>query len=116
MRYLSLVLAFLMITRLGSAFVDPATIKTQVLGMPLGTNIEIRLKNNQTVRGARGEVSDSGFMLVDSRGGDRQIAFDDVVSVKRLPQKSHMGRHVLLGVGITVLVLVIVGGIVGSRI
>jgi hypothetical protein len=100
-----------MITRLGSAFVDPVTVKTQVLGMPLGTNIEIRLKNNQIVRGARGEGSDSGFMLVGARGGDRQIAFENVVSVKRFTQKSHTGRHILIGVGITLLVL----GIIGSR-
>ena len=73
---------------------------TQIASMPLGTNIELRLKNTQKLRGARGEVSDSVFTLVDSSGGGRQIAFDDVTSVKQFTKKSHTTRNILIGVGI----------------
>ena len=41
-------------------------------------------------------------MLVDARAGERQIAFDDVVSVKQYTAKSHTTRNILIAVGIAV--------------
>jgi hypothetical protein len=87
-------------------------VTTQIVGMPLGAHIELRLKNKQKVRGARGAVSTTSFALVDSHAGERQIAFDDVVSVKLFTPKSHTMRNILIGVGITLVVL----GIIGSRV
>jgi len=92
----------LMLTRLAAAAPDTASIRAQIVGMPLGTSIELRLKDKQKLRGARGAVSDSGFTLVDARSGERQIAFDDVASVKPVNTKSHTGRNILIGVGIGV--------------
>ena len=92
----------LMLTCLASAAPDAASIKTEIGGIPLGTSIELRLKDKQKFRGARGAVSDSGFTLVDTRSGERQIAFDDVASVKHVNAKSHTGRNILIGVGIGV--------------
>jgi hypothetical protein len=92
----------LLLSRLAAAAPDTASIKTEIVSMPLGTSIELRLKDKQKVRGARGAVSDSGFTLVVARSGERQIAFDDVSSVKQVKAKSHTGRNILIGVGIGV--------------
>ena len=77
-------------------------VRSQITSMPLGTNIELRFKDKQKLRGARGAVSDFGFTLVDARAGERQIAFDDVTSVKPVSIKAHTARNILIGVGITV--------------
>jgi hypothetical protein len=83
---------------------------SQITAMPVGARIELRLHNKQKVRGARGQLSNAGFTLVDDHAGERQIAFDEVVSVKRY--KSHGVRNTLIVVGIVLVVL----GIVGSRV
>jgi len=57
-------------------------------------------------------VSNTGFTLVDTHAKGQQIAFDDMASVKLFSQKPHTARNILIGVGITLVVL----GIVGSRI
>jgi hypothetical protein len=84
-------------------------VATQIATMPAGAKMELHLKNNQTLRGARGPVSNVGFTLVDARNGEHQIAFDDVASVKQL--KSHTTRNILIGVGIGVAALGITAGI-----
>ena len=91
-----------MLTRVALAAPDTASIRTQIVGMPVGASIELRLKDKQKLRGARGAASDSSFTLVDARSGERQIAFDDVASVKQFKAKSHTGRNILIGVGIGV--------------
>jgi hypothetical protein len=96
------IVCVLMLTRLASAAPDTASIRTQIAGMPVGTSIELRLKDKQKLRGARGTVSDFGFTLVDARSGERQIAFDNVASVKQVKIKSHTARNILIGVGIGV--------------
>jgi len=74
--------------------------------MPAGAAIEVRLKNNQTLRGSRGDVSDSGFTLLDPGGSTRQLAFGDVASVKLLGKQSHTTRNVLIIVGVGVVAAV----------
>ena len=88
-------LALLMV--LPAAF-GQQNLASQITAIPVGTKIELRLKNKQTVRGVRGQLSNVGFMLVDDRTGERQIAFDEVVSVKRY--KTHPIRNTLIVVGI----------------
>jgi hypothetical protein len=100
-RPLTVVVCIVMLARLASAS-DTATIKAEIASMPLGAGIELRLKNKQKLRGARGVVSDSGFTLVDARSGERQVSFDDVASVRRVNTKSHTGRNILIGVAIGV--------------
>ncbi|HSR06344.1 MAG TPA: hypothetical protein VLM42_04275 [Bryobacteraceae bacterium] len=102
MRAFTSTICILMLTCLASAAPDTASIKTEIVGMPVGASIELRLKDRQKLRGARGAVSDSGFTLVDIRSGERQIAFDEVSSVKQVKAKSHTGRNILIGVGIGV--------------
>jgi hypothetical protein len=109
---LSLVLVVLMLTHLGPACFGEDSVASQITGMPSGTNIEVRLKNKQKLRGAKGEVSESGFTLLDSRAGDHQITFDEVISVKQLTKKSHNTRNGLIVVGISVVVLAVVVGVI----
>jgi len=80
---------------LGILKADTPNVATQVAAMPEGAKIELRLKTKETLRGARGPVSDAT---------DRQIAFDDVLSVKLY--KSHTTRNVLIIVAIGVVVTV----------
>ena len=107
-RTLSLVLSLVILTGLASAAPDAASIRTQIVETQLGANIELHLKNKQRVRGSRGAVSDAGFTIVEGPTGERQIVFDDVVSVKRLTPKSHTGLKILAGVAIGVVGMVAV--------
>ena len=103
-RIVSLILTFGMLASLITAAPDAATVQTRIAAMSVGTNIELRLKNKEKLRGARGNASESGFTLV-SQSGDREVAFSDVASVKLYVVKSHVTRNILIGVGIAVLAL-----------
>jgi hypothetical protein len=108
-RPFTVIVCILMLTRLAAAQ-DTAAIRTEIISMQLGTSMEVRLKDKQKLRGARGAVADSGFTFVDARSGERQIAFADVASVKVVKQQSHTVRNVLIAVGI---VAAVIGTIVG---
>ena len=99
------ILCILLLTGLAAAQ-DTARIRTEIINMQLGTSLEVRLKDEQKLRGARGAVADSGFTFVDARSGERQIAYADVASVKQV-KKSHLTRNILIGVGIGVAALAI---------
>ena len=101
---LSFALVLLMLTQLGPVAFGADSVTIQITGMPAGTKIEVRLKNKQRLQGTRGEVSDSGFTLLNPGTVDRKITFDEVTSVKPLTTKSHTKRNVLIGVGIGVVV------------
>ena len=77
-----------------------ANVATQINDLPLGANIQVHLKNKQTLRGTRGAVSDSGFSILDAQAGARQLTFDEVASVKPIIHKSHGLRNGLIGVAI----------------
>ena len=94
-------------TQLGLVASGADSVASQITRMPSGAHIEVHLTNKQTPRGTRGEVSGSGFALLNSDAGDRQIAFDDVTAVQ-LNKKSHTTRNVLIVVGVGVLVAVTV--------
>ena len=106
-RFIAIV-CILMLTSLASAAPDTASIKVEIVGMPVGTSIEFRLQDEQTLRAARGAASEFGSTLVDARSSERQIAFDDVYLVKQVRVKSHPGRNILIGAGIGVVAVVIV--------
>jgi hypothetical protein len=112
---LSLLLAMLMLGHLSPSSFAAENIRTQIAAAPLGTPIEVRLTNKQTLRGARGEVSDSGFTLLDSRRGGRHVAFDDIAFAKQFTKRSHPKRNILIGVGIGVGVMVVLGVVVAAR-
>lgn len=104
---LSVLLVWLLAAQLGSAAFGAEDITAQIARMPAGTSIEVRLKDKQTLRGTRGDVSGSGFTLLNPGGGDRQIAFGDVASVKQLNKKSHTKRNVLIIAGIAVVAVAV---------
>ena len=105
----SLAVVLALATHLLPAAFGADSVASQITAMPAGAKIELVLKNKQKMQGARGAVSSSGFTLVDAHAGDRQIAFDDVASVKI--RKSHLTRNILIGVGIGVAALGITIGI-----
>ena len=102
---LSLASMFLLGMQLFPAASGADDVVSQIAAMPAGTKIEVRLKNKQTLRGTTGPVSNSEFTLVDARGGERQIAFDDVASVQEIRAKSHLRRNILIGIGVGVAAL-----------
>jgi hypothetical protein len=104
---LSLVLISLLVCPLGPVAFGADNLAKQISGMPTGTDIEVRLKSKQTLRGGRGEVTASGFTLLNPSAGNRQIAFDDVASVKQVNKKSHTKRNVLIIVGIAVVAVAV---------
>jgi hypothetical protein len=105
----SLALTVLMMTHLQPAAYCEDSVASRISAMPAGTHLEVRLKNQQKMRGTRGPVSDSGFTLVETGAVEHQIAFDNVATVKQL--KSHLTRNILIGVGIGVAALGITLGI-----
>ena len=107
-KVLSLSLVLLMVSYLIPAAFSADNVTNQITGMREGISIELRLKNKIILRGTRGELSASGFTLLDPSGGNSQIAFDEVASVKQLTKKSHTTRNVLIGVGIAVVVVAVV--------
>jgi hypothetical protein len=97
---LSLVLTFAILTRLAPASPDLQSMTTQIIAIPLGASIELHLKTNEKMRGSRGAVSDTGFMLLDAQAVEHPIKFEDVASVKLYKAKSHTTRNILIGAGI----------------
>jgi hypothetical protein len=106
---ISLTLTLLLVTHLLPAAFGADSVSSQINVMPAGAKMELRLKNQEKMRGTKGPVSSTGFTLVDARTAEHQIAFDDVASVKQL--KSHLTRNILIGVGIGVAALGITIGI-----
>jgi hypothetical protein len=106
---ISLVLTLLLAMYLVPAAFGQDTVARRIAAIPAGAQIELHLKNQQSIRGGRGPVSDADFTLLDARG-QHQIAFDDVASVKQI--KSHLTRNILIVVGIGVAALGITLGII----
>jgi hypothetical protein len=108
---LSLVLILLMVMP-GPPACGADSVRSQITKMPIGANIEVFLKDQQMLRGMRGEVTDSGFTLENLNAGNRQIAFDEVSSVKQIKRKTHTTRNVLILLGVVVGVVAVVLGVV----
>ncbi len=90
-----------------------ATLKEQILQVPPGTMIEVKLLNKQKMRGRLGELTDEGFSLTTAQGEKIQtqkIAFSDVKSFKRVEggKAGHAVLYALAGVGAVLGTLVIV--------
>ena len=91
-----------MVMQLGPAVFGADSLRSQITKMPIGANIEVYLKDQQMLRGMRGEVTDSGFTLENLSTGNRQIAFADVSSVKQIKRKTHSTRNVLIILGVVI--------------
>jgi len=87
------------------------TLKEQIIQIPTGAQVEVRLLNKERLRGRLGEVSDDGFIIQIAKGNQietRKVAFSDVKSVKEI-RKQHTAAYVFLGVALTLGLLLAVG-------
>ena len=80
------------------------TLKEQILKVPPGTMIEVRLLNKQKIRGRLGEITNEGFSLQTAQGDKvetQKIAFTDVKSVKKVDggKVGHALLYALAGIG-----------------
>ena len=89
-------------------------VESQIGAIPNGARMELRLKDKQKLRGFKGTASASGFKLIDQQGGEREVAFADVVSAKAVG-KSHLTRNVLIIVAVGVAIVATVVGIEYAR-
>jgi hypothetical protein len=105
---LSFALVLILVAQLGPPARGADNVSSQIARIPAGADIEVHLKDKQALRGSKGDVSGSGFTLVNPSTGNRQIAFDDVTSVKQLTKKSHKTRNILIITGVAPVVVVAV--------
>jgi hypothetical protein len=77
------------------------TVQETVVKIDKGSAVEVRLKSKEKVRGRLGDVSSSGFTVQVTKNGavtSRDIAFDDVKSLKRTGKPGKVG-YVAMAVG-----------------
>ena len=93
----------------GSAPGSPAgagknrTLQEQLLEVPQGAMIEVRLLNMQKLRGRLGELSSDGFNLQTAQGSKvetQKLSFAEVKSFKRLGNKKAVKTAGWIGVGV----------------
>jgi hypothetical protein len=93
-----------------SASQKPA-LKEQVIQIPSGAQVEVRLLNKERIRGRLGDISDEGITVLiaqENRIETRQVAFSDVKSIKEV-RKQRTALYVFLGVAMTLGLLLGVG-------
>jgi hypothetical protein len=90
--------------RSGTAQSDtpPETIlKDRLRHTMAGTQIEVRLKNRQKMRGRLGELTDDAFALEKTNAGKveiQSIAFRDLLSMKLVDPHEHSSMWVPIGI------------------
>lgn len=90
-------------------------LKTQVIEIPAGSVVEVRLLSKEKLQGRLGQLSDAGFELQAVKDGKIQtqkVAFDQVQSVKVKGRGMGNGAKITLGilagVGIVFLVFTLI--------
>jgi hypothetical protein len=97
--------------------VQKATLKEQVLAIPAGSLVEIRLKTKEKLRGRLVEVSNEGITLKVVTGNkidERKLAFDELKSIKGVEGGSKAGRvtlYILAGVGVGLVILFVIAAV-----
>ena len=79
------------------------TVQQQVVEIPTGKAVEVRLTDKSKIRGRIGQVSAEGFLLTAARGsqvGEQKLVFSDVTSVKAIEKEGSGGKSGYLVVGI----------------
>lgn len=91
-------------------------LKEKLLDVPPGTMIEVRLRNNQKVRGKLDQMNDEGFTMTAVEQGKivtQRIPFNEVKSFKRVTSATtktgHTLVYILAGVGALMVVMIIWG-------
>ncbi len=73
------------------------TIKEQVILIPAGALVEVKLKDKRKFRGRMGAVNDEFFVVRNDKAPDEKIAFADVKSVN--PKEKGMSTGLKVGLG-----------------
>jgi hypothetical protein len=93
------------------------TLKEQVLEIPAGSVVEVRLKTKEKLRGRPGDISTDAFTVKLAKGDqieERKIAFDELKSIKVVEGGSKAGRtalYILAGAGAVLVVLFVVAAV-----
>jgi small nuclear ribonucleoprotein (snRNP)-like protein len=84
-----------------------SAIRQKLSQIPVGSSIEVRLTNNEKLKGKLGGVSDEGIILKQAKGSqieERKIAFAEMKFIKTA---SRTGEMIVLCVGVGICVFVI---------
>jgi len=108
-----------MLAALGSqaSTTQKPTLKEQVLEIPAGSVVEVRLKTKEKLRGRLGDVSADAFTVKLAKGDkidERKLGFDDLKSIKVVEGGSKAGRtalYILAGVGVGLVILIVVAAV-----
>ena len=76
-------------------------LKGQLIEIPAGSVVEVRLENKQKLRGKLGTVSDAGFEVQTLRDGkisSLNLKFDEVKSIKLRGKGMSTGAKIALGI------------------
>ena len=100
--------------RAAAAPAQPAALKSQLLEIPIGSPIEVRLMSKEKIRGQLAAVADDGVTVRAMSGAkieETKVAFDQVRSVKQVGKGIPFVAKVFIGIGITAGVLAALVGI-----
>ncbi len=101
--------------------VQKATLQEQVLAIPAGSLVEIRLKTKEKLRGRLVEVSNEAITVKVAKGDkidERKLAFDELKSIKGVDGGSKAGKvtlYVLAGVGVGLVILFVIAAVVSRN-
>jgi hypothetical protein len=78
------------------------TVQQQVVEIPTGKLVEVRLTDKSRIRGRIGKISADGFLLTAARGnqvGEQKLAFSDVTSIKEIEKEGggKNGTYIIVG-------------------
>ena len=93
---------------------QPYAVKNQVLKIPKGAAIEVRLLSKETIRGELGELTDVGFTVKAPSGTsieEKKLSFDQVRSIKYASKGHRINLRVLAVLGIVFAILGVIVGI-----
>ncbi len=92
------------------------TLQQQIIQIPIGSVIEVRLTNKEKLKGQLGAVSSEGIILKYAKAGhieERKIAFSEVQSIKAVNggKAKRTVLYVLAGIGVFVVVLFVIAAV-----
>jgi hypothetical protein len=95
------------------------TVQQQVVEIPTGKLVEVRLTDKSRIRGRIGKISAEGFLLTVAKGSqveEQKLAFPDVTSIKAIEKKDggKKGLYIFLGAAIAVGAIFLIAAILGT--
>ena len=98
--------------RAAAAPAEPAALKGQLLKIPIGSPIEVRLLSKEKIRGQLAAVADDAVSIktvVGSAIDEKKVPFDQVRSVKQVRGGLSVGAKVAVTVVIAGIILGVLG-------